>query len=176
MKKYPFDLERALKGELLVNGTGEDILGFHKRLNRYTDDVYPYADIDNQIYTKKGKYNDGMTNSLDLFMKYPPLKEGDEILVRDDDNDKWQPRTFITFDSRNKVLCVNGLQNNSYKNGDNYGAVSWKYFKRIHSNKTHKGTVMLCTNVTEDIKKDITNKIKDILNDISNVESFEFEC
>ena len=132
MKKYKFDLERALAGEPIINGKGEEVLGFHKRKDKSMLSTFPYADIAGITYTEKGGFFDAGIETKDLYMKYPPLPpEGTYILVRDDDKESWRKKIFLYKDTRGRILVVGNYCEDNYFTGYLYEVTSWKQWKPI---------------------------------------------
>ncbi len=129
MKKYKFDLKRALAGEPLINEVGDEIKGFHKRKESLDTIKFPYADSRNATYTEEGKYTTKIHTANNLFMKYPKLEEGMKILVRDSDDKDWIERIFLVKDKNGLIIAIKSYQR--YMDGELYSAVAWKQFKLI---------------------------------------------
>ncbi len=137
--KYPFDLKRALRGDELISRDGKPFVNFKKRHDRNKKDVYPYqAELGNylnngicyfSIFTKDGRYAMDGADDLDLFMRYPELKEGMKILVKEDDN--WEERMFLFKDKRDRVAAVSRKFENAYLKGEYYRMALWKQWKLI---------------------------------------------
>ncbi len=129
MKKYKFDLKRALAGEPVINEVGEEIKGFHKRRIKPEITKFPYADSNDSSYTEEGKYTITYHTVNDLYMKYPKLEEGMKILVRDSDDKDWIERIFLVKDKNGLIIAIKSYQR--YMDGELYNAVAWKQFKLI---------------------------------------------
>ncbi len=125
MKKIKFDLERALRGDELITRDNEGVMGFTQRFDVPLS-LYPYETDDGCIYMKDGRNDKNRASKNDLFMKYPELKEGMKILVRDGDDESWKERIFVFKDKWGNVLTLP-----LYNEVDNVSVFIWKQFKLI---------------------------------------------
>ncbi len=127
--KYKFNLERALKGDELITRDEQEVSGFMINPKIVSVD-YPYfISSIKSTYTKDGIQYMGCKNDNDLFMKYPEMKEGMKILVKEDDN--WEERIFLFKDKRDRVVTVSRKFENAYLKGEYYRMALWKQWELI---------------------------------------------
>jgi hypothetical protein len=77
MERIPFNLERALRGDALIDGCGNDVTGFKKS----NSEKYPYKCDQENSYTENGTFYTDPCEDLDLFMKYPEHLEPERGII-----------------------------------------------------------------------------------------------
>jgi len=124
MKK--FDLQKALNGEALITRDGRKAYEF-RRSNASIDYCY-FVEGDRRI---RVCYKDGVhkfdKQNLDLFMA-EQYKEGDRVMVRDNDDDEWTELIYLFTDKNGFHLCT---WIDRYGRGDTYPAFTWEQIKPI---------------------------------------------
>ena len=164
---YKFELKRALAGEPVVTRGGDTVMRIERGIDRAYVVSVTLADYSHYSVTETGNaWKSGAESPLDLFMKYPPLKEGDYILVSDDKK-TWRKRKFIHIDFNNRVVVVDKYCADDFDNGRRYAACSYKYYKRIEEEPEIEITVKINGKDAKlsDISAETLEKIKQLENE-----------
>jgi hypothetical protein len=79
--------------------------------------------------------NDGTAEQLqkDFLEEEWQPKFGERVLVRDDDKEKWQEKTFLIKvpQSISPFSCVQKIYEESFKNGEKVQFSNWKQIKKL---------------------------------------------
>jgi hypothetical protein len=117
------DGELAIIGELIAKNESEDTLTFGNQYEIETENFVTDQAFDLRISVNK-ELREATENEVELFNKHyaiwkkekeqPCFKTFDKVLVRDGDNDKWNPAIFIECQSGGQFSAFSITDGNSY--------------------------------------------------------------